>query len=140
MSDLPYPRLIHPIPVWVRLRNQSDTKFDPDTNEPIGKVARNEPVKLQCQVNKKSFELVMSKEGKKLKEDGYLLFLRKDLNERGIDINEGDEITQIGEGEYERTGLNLYFNNIVDRGHNPNFGGSTMIKAYFTDKKPVRHN
>jgi hypothetical protein len=140
MSDLPYPNLLHPIPVWVRLRNQDGTKYDSDTNEPIGKVARNDPIKLVCQVSRRMFKLIMGKEGKEFKAEGYLLFLRRDLKDKSIDINEGDQITQIGEGDFARSNLNLYFNNIVDVGHNDNFFGSTMIKAWFNDKKPVRHS
>jgi hypothetical protein len=112
--------------------------MDPDTKEPIGKVARNTYNELYAQISWKNEKTEVTIGGKKYVFDGYCLFLKKDLDDKGITIGEGDQVVRMGEGNAEVT-VSLYVDAIQRRGHNPIYGGHTLIKAWFNEKQPVRH-
>lgn len=137
MSSLPLPRLLHPILVKMRLIDKATTTYDHDAREPVGK-ARRVMTELYAHIMWKSLMYHSQREGGEIRADGYVLFLLRDLSNLGIDIQYGDQIYQIGRPPSQRN-VNLYIEDIVPCGHNPNSGGHTMIKAMFTSKTPVRH-
>ena len=139
MSNLPLPRLQHPTLVKIRQQNLSGTKMDRQAREPIGKAARGSVVQLNGHVSWKSATLKPQKGGNEVAVDGYILFLRTDLVTKGIDIQYQDQFFEIGTGNALRE-VNLYVEMIQYRGHNPNYGGHTLVKAWFSDKAPVRHS
>jgi len=138
MSNLPLPRLLHPTPVKIRKSNRAATKYDRQAREPVGKVARGPVIPLFAQVSWKNEKFTIEREGGTTVVDGYLLFLRTDLERLGIDIEYQDQIIEMGTGAALRE-VNLYVEAIQYRGHNPNYGGHTLVKAWFSDKDPVRH-
>lgn len=139
MSNLPLPRLLHPTPVKIRKLNQSGTKYDRQAREPIGKAARGSIISLDAQVSWRGAKFEIEREGSKVVVDGYLLFLRTGLERLGIDINYQDQIIEMGSGPAKRE-VNLYVEMVQYRGHNPNYNGHTLVKAWFSDKDPVRHS
>jgi len=139
VSSLPLPRLLHKTLVKIRQQNQSGTKYDRRAREPVGKVARRVPIYPYAQVSWKSAVIKTTAEGNEVTVDGYLLFLRTDLVKLGIDIQYSDLIYEIGTGPALRS-VNLFVEMIQYRGHNPNYGGHTLVKAWFTDKSPTRHS
>lgn len=139
MSNLPLPRLLHPTLVKVRKSNQAGSKYDRQAREPVGKVARGAVISIQAQVCWKNAKFEIEREGGKVIVDGYLTFLRTDLVRLGIDIEYQDLIIEMGTGAAKRE-VNLYVEAIQYRGHNPNYGGHTLVKAWFSDKAPVRHS
>jgi hypothetical protein len=139
MSDLPFPRLLHPVLVKIRKRDLAGTKYDREAREPVGKVARGTTTSLYAQVHWKSAQIVAKPEGNLITTDGYLLFLRTDLDTLGIDIEYHDQIVEIGESA-SLVPVNLYVEMIQYKGHNPNALGYTLVKAWFSDKGPVRHS
>lgn len=136
-TNMPLPRLRHPIPVKIRKRLDT-TIQNPNTREPIGKPRYSEPIPLFAQVSDKQNMVKAERSGKEILYDGYLCFLQTDLEAAGIEIEEGDLCEEIGSGGSLRTGLKLYVENIQYRGHNPLKGGHTLVKAWLKDKDPVK--
>lgn len=138
MSNLPLPRLLHPTLVKIRKVSTAGTKYDRQSREPIGKAARGAEIPIYAQVSDRGSKFVIEREGAKVVVDGYYLFLRTDLVALGIDIEYGDQVVERGEDNALRQ-VNHYIEMVQDRGHNPNYGGHTLLKAWFSDKAPVRH-
>jgi hypothetical protein len=113
--------------------------MDDDAREPIGKIARTSEYSLYAQIRWIALDSKADREGKVESFDGYCLFLRTDLVAAGIDIAEGDLITVMGSGNALRN-VNFYVKKITLVGHNPNYNGHTMIKAWLVTKQPVRHS
>lgn len=130
------PKLLHPIPVKMKLRRKDRTKWDADAREPIGNVRGDVVDGLVAQVSWKSADIIVDEQGNIERMDGYLLFLRKDLKELGVMVGEGDRVLRIGEDDAE-VPMTSYVWKIQRRGHYQNKGGWTMLKAWFKDKKPV---
>lgn len=138
MSSLPLPRLLHPVWVVIRQVRKDETNYDRDAREPIGKAKRDTDTGLYAQISRKPVQVKAAREGNIVEYDGYVLFLKTDLVAEGITIKYHDQIIQIGEGN-AREDVNIYIEMIQPRGHNPNYGGHTLVKAWFKDKSPVRH-
>lgn len=136
MAD--YPNLLHPVPITLRLADKDSTLMDEDAGEPIGKVARSVDKIIDGQVSWKMQEFTMREGGKVVTADGYILFRRKDLDEAGINVQEEDLIVNIGEGDGD-VNVNFYVVRIQLRGHYPEFGGHTLVKAWYAKKTPVRY-
>jgi len=68
---------------------------------------------------------------------GYLLFLTADLKVAQIEVSRGDRIVQIGEGDNARE-VDYYVTKFQWRGHYPQHGGPTLLKAWFMDRQPSR--
>lgn len=136
-TNMPLPKLRHPTPVKIRKR-LGTTVQNPNTKEPMGKPSYGSQISLNAQVSDRSNMVKASKEGKEIVYDGYLLFLQADLETKGIVIEEGDLVEEIGSGGSLRTDLKLYVENLQFRGHNPLKGGHTLVKAWLKDKSPVK--
>jgi len=133
-----YPNLIHPVPITLRLADKGSALWDEDAGEPVGKVPRSVDKTVDGQVSWKMQDFTMKEGGKVVTADGYILFRRKDLDAAGITIEEEDLIVNIGEGQGD-VDVNFYVLRIQLRGHYPEFGGHTLIKAWYARKAPVRH-
>ncbi len=134
------PDLIHPIPVKLKLKREDETLWDNESREPIGNIAGDPTDGLVAQVSWKSAEIIADEQGSVERMDGYLLFLRKDLKEKEITINEGDRILSVGEGDALEEMASWVWKTQL-RGHyqSTRNSGYTMLKAWFKDKKPVLH-
>lgn len=126
------PNLIHPVPVVIEQIDKSETLFDDDAQEPIGRPEYNQ-VRISAQVKWKSIddpEWMWS--GRREGWNGYLLFLRSTLVARGVTINKGDLITSIG----HRT-CRVFVESFEDAGHYPDIGGNGLMLAFFSDRSPA---
>ena len=131
------PRLIHPIPVVIKLRDRADALMDEDSGEPIGNVG-GDNVSLVAQVSWRSTEIKVDGAGNTEVMDGYLLFRLTDLVNHipAVVISEGDRVVSIGSG-IALVPMNHYLWRIQRRGHYPDQGGHTLQKWWFKDKNPV---
>lgn len=134
------PRLIHPIPVKVRVRRKDLSLMDNDAREPIGKVVRDVSKDLIAQISWNKEQSEASPGGEVKKTEGYLLFRVIDLHNAGVTLSSGDKITEIGTGISKQENLVLYIYRLDPCIYIPALGGHRGLKAYFGDKKPVRQN
>lgn len=137
---MPTPRLLHPVPVYLRQIDRKFTaKYDHVLKEPIGQARRDQaPIKLRAQVHIGTTDDPRPSQGGVTEtSDGYLLFLVSDLKAAGVTIDRGDRIVQIGEGDGQRE-TDLYITRMQWRGHYPQHRGPTMVKCYFEDRHPSR--
>ena len=138
---MPTPRLLHRTLVKIRKANRQQTAiWDENFREPIGQVRRKQnPIELYAQVKNKKIDTAESTEGGvSLQSDGYLLFLWRDLINADVMIEQGDRIEEIGENDARRE-VDYYIVQTTPRGHYPEHGGPTMLKAFFQDREPSRH-
>ena len=135
---MPTPRLLHPIPVKIRKADREQTAvWDENFREPIGQVRRKQrPIELIAQIkNKIEARAVATSGGVTLQSDGYLLFLWRDLINADVTIDNGDRIVEIGDKDSKRD-VDYYIFETTGRGHYPQHGGHTMLKAFFQDRAP----
>lgn len=136
---MPTPRLIHPIPVFIRKIQRSITLQDDSARAPRGQARRKQkPIRLLAQVKIGDTDNPAATPGGVTESsEGYLLFRTFDLNAQRTTIDRGDEIVQIGEGDNARA-VDYYITKLQHRGHYPQWKGNTLVKAFFTDLKPSR--
>lgn len=138
---MPTPTLLHPIPVKLR---KADKKFtaawDENFREPVGQVRRKQrPIELLAQIKNTKVDVATTTEGGvTLQSDGYLLFLWSDLIAAGVQIEQGDRIVEIGADDGLRE-VDYYIIQTTPRGHYPEHGGPTLLKAYFQDRESAQH-
>lgn len=130
--------MIHPIPVQIR---KADRKFtaiqDNVLKEPIGQMRRpQKPVDLVAQI-KQQQRTVVGPGGAEETEDGFLLFLTKDLRAKHLTIERGDLVVRIGEGDNERE-TDMYITRSRWMGHYPNSKGPQLLKVFFMDRQPAQ--
>jgi hypothetical protein len=138
---VPIPNLLHPIPVQLRKSDKEFTAaFDENFREPVGQVRRKQrPIDLRAQIKSTKIDVAVATEGGvQLESDGYLLFLYPDLVKAGVTIEQGDRIIKIGFGDSARD-VDYYVIRATPRGHYPEYGGPTMLKAYFQDREAAQH-
>lgn len=137
---MPTPRLLHPIPVWLR---KADRKFvaayDENFAEPVGQMRRKQrPIKLSAQLKiKDTDDPDQAPAGVSERSVGYLLFLTADLKKKQVTIDRGDRVVQLGDGDNGRE-VDYYITKLQWRGHYPEHGGPTLLKAFFEDRQPSR--
>lgn len=130
----PYPRLIHPVRVTIEQTNPTSTVWDNDAREAVQQVARKAAVTLQGQASYgSSKDMSPGATGIREGEDGYVLFRQSDLAARSISLQVNDRITQIGGTLHD-----AYITRLQPMGHYPEFG-STIVRAYFSDRQPAKH-
>lgn len=135
------PRLIHPVPVWLRQLDREGTAItDDNLREPVGQARRElKPVKLRAQVKDGRTDAATAAAiGAVEHSDGYLLFLTADLRAAGVTLQRGDRIVQIGEEPNAREDLDYYLLRFQYLGHYPHAGGATLVKAFYEDRAPSR--
>jgi len=132
------PRLLHPIPVWLRKADREFTAaYDHNLREPVGQVRREQkPIKLVAQISVGNADDPKASQGGVVEDsDGYLLFLTRDLKRAKVEVDRGDRVIKIGEGDNERE-VDYYITKLKWMGHYPHAGGPTMVRAYFEDRHP----
>lgn len=135
---MPAPRLIHPVPIWVKKIDRDFTPIsDPNLHEFIGQVRRERKVKLYAQIGQPSVTPKASSGGILETEAGYILVLTAALRNADVALERGDQIVQIGEGPAARQ-TDLYITRLEWLGHYNQASGHTMLKAYFADRQPSR--
>ena len=132
------PRLIHAIPVVLKLRDKSDALMDADSGEPIGNVDGLIVSDLEAQVSWRNTEVRVDGVGNTEIMDGYLLFRLIDLanHDPSITLVGGERVVSVGSG-IALVSMNHFLWRIQRRGHYPDQGGHTLQKWWFKDKQPV---
>lgn len=135
---MPVPRLLHPIEVWIKQINKGATVTRSRAKEPVRQASRASTFHIAAQIRRVSSddpraEAAGIREG----ESGYVIFLERELIARGITLNRGDNIVQIGEGARAEV-VNLYITRIPPHGYYPKQRGPTLQQAYFSDRQPTR--
>lgn len=133
------PAILHPVQVKFRVRRTDLTLMDDDAREPVGKVNRNAEVTLTGQIFWQNKVWESEAVGLVPKTLGYVLLRRYDLTAVGVNITEGDKIIQIGINNAALTEP-YYIYRIMYRGHYQDTDGHSLVKVWFTDKKPSRQN
>jgi len=133
------PRLLHPINVLIKKADRLQTFYDQDLHEPIGQVRRpQKPVVVWAQIKVLESDDPKASVGGVLENTrGYILLRTADLLNKHFTVERGDQIIQIGEGDYARE-VDYYITRLQQRGHYPRAKGHTLIKAWFADRHPSR--
>jgi hypothetical protein len=136
---MPTPNLLHKTPVYIRQIDRSFTVMDDNLREPIGQVRREKkPIKLIAQVKIGDTDDPDASEGGVTERSaGYLLFRTQDLRAAEVELQRGDRVVQIGDPPNDRE-TDYYLTKFQWRGHYPEHGGPTLLKAFFADRKPSR--
>ena len=139
---MPQPNLIHPLFCVIEPVDRASTDYDEDAREEVQVVARAEPVRIQGQLSSslRTIASAPSRAGRNEEEDGYILFRRLDLKNKGlIDAEErpfgfavGDRITSIADVK-----VALYVIRAEPLGTYAPLG-FTLVKAFCSDRKPAR--
>jgi hypothetical protein len=128
----PYPKLLHPINVTMRLLNRGATKWDHKAREPIGKPARDVTVQLQAQIRWNDMAKPDPQfQGVRETSKCYLLFRHCDLTDAAVTIKRGDMVTKVGQRD-----VKLFATWFEDAGHLPDYGGATLFLVWCLDRNP----
>lgn len=129
-----YPNLIHPIVVEIEQIDYANTFYDEDTREPIQQAKRKTIATCPGQPKLRDVSrLTMEFGGRREESSGYVLFRKRDLDARSIELRLTDRIRKIGHLE-----VDYYINNLEWLGNLQNYSGPTLVKAWFSDKKPSK--
>ena len=133
------PRLIHPIKVYIKKADRTQTFYDDDLHEPIGQVKRpQKPFAVWAQIKTVDTDDPQPAPGGVLEETrGYILVRTIDLRRNHLTIERGDQIIQIGEEPNARQ-VDFYITKFQQRGHYPSARGHTLLKCWFADRHPSR--
>lgn len=130
-----YPRLLHPVDVQIEQINTGTTRYDEDAREPIQQAARNTTVTIKGQAKYGSSKNAdYESGGLRENERGYILFREKDLSAASVTLAINDRIKKVG-----RVNHDSYITRLEPTGHYGQFGGNTLVKAYFEDRQPSKH-
>jgi len=128
------PRLIHPVVVVIEPSVVAETFYDEDAREPVQKLTRSATVEIPGQVSwRDSQNLEDTAGGAVLSADGYVLFLKEDLDGLSLDLKVNDRIKKLGWNS-----VDMYVVRVQWIGHYPDMGGATMLRAWFRDRSMVR--
>lgn len=137
---MPNPRLLHKTPVYIRQIDRKFTaRYDHNLKEPIGQVARPQaPLRLIAQVHIGPTDRPSATTGGVVKDSkGYMLFRTADLRSADVTLDRGDQVVQIGDKPNDRA-VDYYIIHFDWKGHYAQHGGPTLVKAFFSDRKPSR--
>lgn len=129
---MPLPNLLHPVTVTIERADKATTPYDPDIREPL-RTARRVSVSVRAQV--KYFQTgtpEWERMGFSEEVKGYLLVRKTDVDAISYVPARGDRVTAIG----NRTTA-LYLLQWNDAGHYTDQGGYTMMRLFFTDRRPA---
>lgn len=131
---MPLPNLIHPINCTVERIDKAGTIYDPDAREPVQRAARSTPIVLQAQPHWFSErELQTLAMGPNDYSRGYLLFRYVDLAAASVTIQLNDRVVMQGHLPTE-----VYITRTQPMGHYPDQNGASLLKCWFTDRKPSK--
>lgn len=130
-----YPRLLHSVPVQIEQADRSATVYDEDAREPVGQVAVSAVVTINGQVKYGSSKQLDYQSGAGVQENekGYVLFRQRDLDNASITLRLSDRIVKIGVVDHD-----AYISRLEPTAHYAEFGGNTLVKAYFADRQPSK--
>ena len=133
---MPIPNLLHPVDIKIDAIDRAGSDMDDQAREPVpGSRHSSTSVTVPAQVAYFNHsERARMVAGGMQRILGYLLFRYKDLNDLSYTPRAGDRIVDIG----AQTDQNLYLETFEDAGHYPDQQGATMVRAFFTDRKPSR--
>lgn len=142
---MPLPNLINPVLVTVEQIDRAATIQDPEAREPLQTAARRTAFQILAQFRFEPMPggpgsaATLQTRGEGLVEQaiGYVLFRKADLDSHvdgPFEIQLNDRITQDG----HMTNLDYYVVRIQPRGHYGDQNGPSLIKAWFTDRQPVK--
>jgi len=128
------PRLIHPVAILVEPSVVAETIYDEDAREPVQHLRRAASVELPGQVNwGQSADLEMTEGGAVMGADGYIVFLKEDLDALSVTLKINDRIKKTGWNV-----VDLYIVRLQWMGHYPDMGGATLLRAWFRDRAMTR--
>jgi len=128
------PKLLHPVPCVIEKIDRAGTIMDEDAREPIQSASRPTTVTVPGQVEwGTQMGLEAAKTGPRETSSGYVLFRRIDLEAAGVTLEDNDRLAKLGDVETD-----VYINRLEWKGHYPDQGGPTMVKAYFADRAPSK--
>ncbi|MGD9749387.1 MAG: hypothetical protein AB7W59_00165 [Acidimicrobiia bacterium] len=131
---MPYPNLLHPVPISIQVLDRSATVMDPDLREPIQNEARAATASCPGQVAWGSDQKLNARpDGLKEDSDGYVLFRLADLAARSITLKRDDRFTRLGTID-----VDVYVVKLQYMGHYAWSAGPTLVKAFFKDLQPGR--
>jgi hypothetical protein len=133
---MPIPNLLHPVPIEIRQTDKAGTPQDHDFREPINRVKRQPTQTVDGQVawaNDKRIQYTRG--GSRYDADGYVLFRYVDLEAKSMELKTGDKLVKIG-----KITSNVYIVHFQPQGHYTDVGGATLVKAFFSDKDPVKQD
>ena len=133
------PNLIHPIDIEIQQISRSTTIVDPDFDEPVENVARAPTITCKGQVKWEDDDQQRpTKIGSDSGTEGYMLFRRIDLRNKGIPtLNQGDRFISIGSGA-NKVPIDVFVVKLKYIGGYTDRKGSTMVKAFFRDRHPAK--
>lgn len=137
------PNLIHPIDVTVQRLNRSELVMDADAREPMhgARSVAADTVTVKAQISWGTRGQPQSEMGGvEEKSDGHITCRWSDLVLlTGGAFKRGDRVTQLGTGA-RAIAVDLYITKNIPMGHWPDQGGSTLVRFYFQDRKPVQQS
>jgi hypothetical protein len=133
------PRLLHPVPVWLKKIDRMFTAImDENFSEPVGQVRKSQSsIKLYAQLKigaTNSFDPSFG--GAEEHSVGYMLFRTSDLRGANFELERGDRVVQLGDGDNKRE-VDYYIVKVEYVGHYSAAKGATMVKAFFSDRQPA---
>ena len=135
-KSVPIPNLPHAVPITMRLIDKANTLMDDDAREPVGKPVRTDK-NLIGQIYWQDQTWQSEREGLVDKTLGYILFRTYDLELASATIQVGDKVVSMGTGRGQ-VEIPLYIYRFRYRGWHSDQGGHTLLKAWFTDRKPAK--
>lgn len=131
---MPLPNLIHPINCTVQHIDRAATHYDADAREPIQHAKRTTTFVLPGQPKWGSeAQLGVSRGGATEDSAGYVLFRQTDLDAAALALEVGDRVTLQGYRSAE-----VYVTRIQPMGHYPDQNGASLVRAWFTDRRPAK--
>lgn len=128
------PRLIHPVLITIEPATVAETIYDEDAREPVQHLKRSATVELPGQVSwGETEDMEMTEGGAVLSADGYVLFLKEDLDKLSLELKANDRVKKLGWNT-----VDLYLVRFQWMGHYSDMGGATMLRAWFRDRSMVR--
>jgi hypothetical protein len=130
---MPNPNLIHPIEITIQKINKSKTNYDTAHRAPIQQSTRKENIVIFGQVKWDETRMSVDIAGISIEVAGYVLFKRSDLIEKNTKIEFNDRFIKFGNQE-----TSMYVVGLKYSGHYPDQNGSSLIKAFFSDRVPAK--
>lgn len=128
------PNLLHPVPILLQRLDRGATVYDHDARTPVQTSRRLADVSVPGQVKWFSIEELQAAAGGATEQaKGYVVFRYIDLTARAASVAMGDRIQFTGNAAQE-----VYVTRLEPFAHYPDQGGPSMVKAWFTDRKPAK--
>lgn len=127
---MPQPRLLKPALTVIEAIDKANTKYDRQTREPIGNVAR---IRYEIEAQHTNVHRQVpqySQGGVDEQVRGWYTILTEDASAIGYVPLRGDKVTMHGHDETEVYVVNVEFTGSWE-------DGSTLIRLYYSDRRPA---